>query len=79
MAGRYCKGLSLIEVLVVVAIISVLLWLISGAYIALTTQARYARWAAYSNSLRVDEDLVAYWTFDRLDGKMLPNQASGVA
>jgi len=40
-------------------------------------KTRYARWLGYSNNLRCDSRLVAYWNFEEEEGSKLKNKAVG--
>ena len=58
-------GFTLIELLVVIAVIAVLLAIVLPAFAEARRYARYIRWAAYSQNLRTDPDLLAYYNFQQ--------------
>jgi len=57
-------GFSLIELIVVIAIISLLMAISMPALAGARERSEYARWQAYSHSLRTHPDLLAYYNFE---------------
>jgi hypothetical protein len=70
---------SLVELLIVIAIISGLVAMLLPALTRGKVQARFARWASFSVSIRGDDTLLVYYNFmDESTGALtLKNQAHG--
>jgi hypothetical protein len=66
--------------LAVIAIIAIIMAMILPALAGARKQARFARWAGYSNDIAIHDDMVAYYTFDHVrnaDSDVLLNMANG--
>jgi len=67
---------SLIEILLVTAIISIIMGLSLAALQNAREQARFGRWLAFSSNMKAEPGLVAYYNFqDNPDPAKLKNQA----
>jgi len=65
------------ELLVVMTIIVILASMLLPALQEARKKTKYARWRAYSNNLRCDDRLIAYYNFEEGEGDQLKNQAVG--
>lgn len=74
---RKREGFSLIELLIVIAIIAIVASMIMPALQTAGKKAKYARWLGYKNSLRCDDGLIAYYDFEEGEGAILKNKAIG--
>ena len=69
------SNFTLIEILVVTAIISVIMGISLAALQGARDQARFGRWLAYSSNIKADPDLIAYYNFQEYNPTTLKNLA----
>ena len=68
---------TLMELLAVMTIIVILAGMMLPALQQARGKAKYARWLSYSNNLRCDDRLIAYYNFEEGEGNKLKNKAVG--
>lgn len=73
------RAFTIIELLVVISIIALLISILLPSLAGARDRARFIKWAAYSQNLRVDTDNIMYWNFEQQqDGdQVLNNRAAG--
>lgn len=69
---------TLVELLMVFAIICILMSLLLPVVIGMQKKARYSRWLASQTNRHADASLVGYWSFEDKKGTTLSNQARGL-
>ena len=73
---RAARGITLHEMLVVIAIMSLLMAILSPNFRMARKQAKYARWLSYSRQLH--NETIGYWDFEDKEGVKLSNRAQGL-
>lgn len=74
------RAFSIIELLIVLTVMMVIVAISVPSIATARERSRFVNWKGYSQNLRVDQDLIAYWNFEEQDsGDELWNRAAGNA
>lgn len=77
--GRRVAGFTMVELVMVTAVVTVMASLLLPAVVTAREKAAYGRWLAQKSQARADDGLIAYWDFEAPENSdLLVNQALGL-